>query len=631
MHAFSKQKTATQSSIPMTGGQVAEVGVDYERVDPATCRLIHALFPPHTCGFFFFLGLLANAVAKQYVLPGLPEGTRGDAAIVNVTNGYAGLSRRLRLSYDTTHMYLLIYRALGLLYMEKQGKQTTIIIPLAAYQPPARLAEILGQLKEHYRARRPRVRRLIDNVVERMALLLQAVRQREAPGQLPPLQLELLARVQRVLRAQGVADRGGHIAMSIVTEAMILVASQAEDAVSSQGVQAYLPRLYRGGGSACTALPQVSTPAEERQVAENLPGLVPDEGDEESTASRAVAQGGAPGRFGAENLSTRWGGGTYKPGRTLAVAAYSTIPDRFLAANLPIDQQIEEEAGAACTGHGGFDIGNLPMSQQVVEPVGATPKVAAANLPERVDSSRILPFNGNGIGREKKEKNTPESLPDPVPVPPATSFDEVPSQSGDPLPSADSPVRQQALALARLIEGKEENVGAYVVLLRAHDAHTLKAAVISTLQRKHFPQGKGVLRKPGGFFTRRVQQFQNAIPEQVMAQVQIYAEASYESIDAALATQARERALNRQAPAAASGRLCQPKRGTPMDEATAETLARRIALEDPHVQVRGVSQGQGGAYAVEVYIDPVEYHFCSIRDWEAYHAQMQELEREGGA
>src|SRR5262249_31794321 len=160
--------------------------------------------------------------------------------------------------------------------------------------------------------------------------------------------------------------------------------------------------------------------------------------------------------------ATLRGGGTYKPGRMLAVPACSTIPGRFLAANLRVDRQIEEEAGAACTGHGGFEIGNLPTSQQVAEPVGATPKTAAANLPATVDSARTLPFNGIGIGREKKEKNTPESLPDPDPVLPATSFDEAPLQPDNLLPLADSPV-QQARALARLIEGKEENVGAYVV------------------------------------------------------------------------------------------------------------------------------------------------------------------------
>ncbi len=66
-----------------------------------------------------------------------------------------------------------------------------------------------------------------------------------------------------------------------------------------------------------------------------------------------------------------------------------------------------------------------------------------------------------------------------------------------------------------------------------------------------------------------------------------------------------------------------------MDQATAEALARRIPLEDPYVQVRGVNRAQEGIYVVEVFIDPVEYRFGSIEDWEAYHAQMQELEQEG--
>ena len=69
---------------------------------------------------------------------------QGDAAVISVTKGYAELSQILSLSYDTTHMYVLVFRALGLLRIEIQGKQMTIIIPLGTYQPPAELGEILA-------------------------------------------------------------------------------------------------------------------------------------------------------------------------------------------------------------------------------------------------------------------------------------------------------------------------------------------------------------------------------------------------------------------------------------------------------------------------------------------------------
>jgi len=132
-------QTVTMPADSMANDKVGAEGVAYERVDPSTRCIIHTLFPAHTCGFAFFLGLLTNAIVKQYVLPSMPKEVRGDAAVVSVVKGYAELSQRLRLSYDTTHMYALVFRALGLLYLETQGKQMTIIIPLGVYRSPAGL------------------------------------------------------------------------------------------------------------------------------------------------------------------------------------------------------------------------------------------------------------------------------------------------------------------------------------------------------------------------------------------------------------------------------------------------------------------------------------------------------------
>jgi len=70
------------------------------------------------------------------------------------------------------------------------------------------------------------------------------------------------------------------------------------------------------------------------------------------------------------------------------------------------------------------------------------------------------------------------------------------------------------------------------------------------------------------------------------------------------------------------------RQGKPMDEGMATKLAGRIAAEDPYVQVKGICKVQDGTYAVKVYIDPVEYYYCSIEEWETYHAEMQALEQE---
>ena len=46
--------------------------------------------------------------------------------------------------------------------------------------------------------------------------------------------------------------------------------------------------------------------------------------------------------------------------------------------------------------------------------------------------------------------------------------------------------------------------------------------MIATLLRKYWPQGRGALRKPGGYYTRRVQQFQQAIPEPILTLMHTY-------------------------------------------------------------------------------------------------------------
>src|SRR5215469_6909064 len=105
-------------------------GVAYERVHLSTRCIIETLFPPHTRGVAFLRGLLTNATVMPYVSPDDSGEVREDLAVVSVEQGCDELRRRVHMAYDTTHMYLVIYRALGLLYEEKRGEQTLFRIPL---------------------------------------------------------------------------------------------------------------------------------------------------------------------------------------------------------------------------------------------------------------------------------------------------------------------------------------------------------------------------------------------------------------------------------------------------------------------------------------------------------------------
>ena len=185
-------------------------GVAYERADPSTSRVFEELLPH---GNIFLARLLNNAVIQPYKHNPTYKLVE-KAAVIIVTRGYVELSQMLHMSYDTTHMYMLICQALGLLRMKSDGKQKTIIIPLGAYRPPAELREILQELTSRYRDRRPKVRRLIHSIIERLASILPV--EQEAGKQ--SYQEELLAGVKRGISSQGIVDPEGQIALSILAE-----------------------------------------------------------------------------------------------------------------------------------------------------------------------------------------------------------------------------------------------------------------------------------------------------------------------------------------------------------------------------------------------------------------------------
>jgi hypothetical protein len=629
---------------PRTVAPMGLLGVDYERVDPSTRRVIHTLFPSHTRGFAFYTGLLRNAIVKQCTLPDNPTEARRDTAVVSI-KGYAELRLRLRLSYDTTHMYILIYRALGLLYIEKYDGLTTIIIPLGAYHPPAGLAETLLQLRERYRSRRPKVGRLVSKIIERIAAFIQLDSEQESCNRTTPLQhdhplvyAELLTRIQQELAAQGVADPSGQIADGMTTALIPFLATHIEDySPPSEQHEKHADHSrtcrkdQQGEMAEIQRFPPVRSEKrvdEEREIG-NLPTLCSKEVSEQGSVLQETEQPRAHGRFSVQNLPTVLPKGESTHVNAPQIPTHSVKCGRFLTSNLLPSQQTSEVVGHTFPECGSFPAPNLPTNRQVGDAPQAAPELASMNLPLKVDSGvPLLNGNGrNGNGEKNIHNIYPSVDTDSVPVKMVSLSEEKRPRSPRPRQSAHTSLINQAKALAKLVEGNEENVGAYIALIQQYDPRTLRAAVIATLLRKHWPQGRGILRKPGGYYTRRVQQFQHTIPEPILSLLQTYELASYEEIDAALGAQARMQAARRESATSARQGTIRPKRGAPMCQATAEMLARRIPQEDSSVQVRGLYE-EDGIYAVRVYIAPVEHLFASIEDWGCYHAQMQLLEQE---
>jgi hypothetical protein len=200
-------------------------------------------------------------------------------------------------------------------------------------------------------------------------------------------------------------------------------------------------------------------------------------------------------------------------------------------------------------------------------------------------------------------------------------------------------VKSQAKALAMFIEECSVNLGAYIKLIREYDGRTILAGVIATLMRKHFPCGRGPLKRPGGFFTRRCQEFQrDGIPSEVAAWIERCGHLSYQEIDAALEAASRVRPrmddcppvrLQSVVPDAIPTPIYPPGQGDWMSRTEAGALEERISKEDQSVgvkQIQRVCLAAGEVYVVEVVVDGVPYVFASECDWENYRSRLRAIE-----
>jgi hypothetical protein len=274
-------------------------------------------------------------------------------------------------------------------------------------------------------------------------------------------------------------------------------------------------------------------------------------------------------------------------------------------------------------------------SAEVTSPLHGIVQPSGGNLPtgwRTVDATSVE--SANGIGNN--------IITDPV-----IGSQEVGAGRSPKGPIAREPeswpaVKSQARALAVFIEGHSANLGAYIKLVRECDAQTILAAVIATLIRKHFPDGRGPLRRPGGYFTRRCQQFQcGSVSAEVAAWVERCGHLPYLEIDGALEAASRVRPrmgdhppahLQSTMPDEIPPPIYPPGRGGWMNRSEAEELVGRISREDPTVvvkQIQRVYLAAGEVHVVEVVIDCIPYAFSSARDWEDYRSRLRAIEEMG--
>src|SRR5579884_18323 len=172
----------------------------FKRVDSTRLRLIHQLFPASTTtdggGLVFLARLLDLATPScRAARDGEPEG-----AVIAVQS-IRELARRIGWSYDTTHKYVVLFCALGLLFKRKRRGDGKVELAVAqgSYRPPRSL-EALDRL---IASSRPKVQSYARKVRHRYLHLYGEQMPAEEPGPaaIPELD-ECIRRIQHLIERE---------------------------------------------------------------------------------------------------------------------------------------------------------------------------------------------------------------------------------------------------------------------------------------------------------------------------------------------------------------------------------------------------------------------------------------------
>lgn len=119
----------------------APSGTIWEGVDRSTLESVAHLFPAETCGRVFFARFFERAAVEKSVIPDAARDT-----VYICTQSIASLGKELGLSNDTTHKYVKLYMALGLLRKQKFMGQLAFLLFVGIYHPPQTLEGHLNSL-----------------------------------------------------------------------------------------------------------------------------------------------------------------------------------------------------------------------------------------------------------------------------------------------------------------------------------------------------------------------------------------------------------------------------------------------------------------------------------------------------
>jgi|SRR5579883_837835 len=181
---------------PEPSGISAPIGVSTERVDPHTLQAVDQLFPSPCSGLEFLALLLRLAICKQMALANMEMADVAEISVQSIRM----LAKKIGWSYESTHKYVVLFCALGLLIKSRENGLVKLRFPLCRYRPPVSLQK----LDELIAKARPKVVSCAKRVKRRFGLLYGVPVAAPAPAQpvggagSPDLQ-EVLADLRQVI------------------------------------------------------------------------------------------------------------------------------------------------------------------------------------------------------------------------------------------------------------------------------------------------------------------------------------------------------------------------------------------------------------------------------------------------
>ncbi len=450
-------------------------------------HIISCIFPKPTLGQDFFKHFIERAQQDQVTLPDEPA-----SIAVICTKSIATLGKELGFSHDTTHKYVVIFKALGLLKKRNVMEQEMFVLTTGIYHAPETLEANLDHLILHiqHKKSRGKFHQLLIDVKQRCLvykLIAQDVSHTFAllENLLHPVEGETKLRLERrIVQAQYLVST---LAVHIVQRShhperqwVDSVPQGKQEQAQTGQPQEFAPTLT---GAWVDSVPQVDQTGQPQESAPTLTGAWVDSSSEDQASCTPLAS-------------------THTPllGRRQE-APLAMLED--MSKNLP--------RGAS--------------TQKASEGRFAQERLGE-NLPDmlhQIDSARLqqpenLPFEPT-MGRLSSSEQ-PKNLPIAT-----KSVDSV-----DPLRNVNVDIihffitftlrepRKVAEFLAEQFEGDTRVYPKYRKLFtiqpgQPRDARVLVAAFICTMVHLHKDAWK--LDHPGGYFTRRCREYDAGIPEEV--------------------------------------------------------------------------------------------------------------------